>query len=176
MNCSLNVILIVDCCLFSIETACSFYFTNVINLVSAQTEYNTPLSDKIITNETWLSKRDNLNITTELDPKVPIIDEWAKIQFEVRKLDSSELVNGNLTTNATLTDLDGRLFKFPEQVIADGKFSVDYILPDDGQHKIMLQLYKDSTAFTIASFDLTIPHPKASSNDLLSWLFQPRPY
>ncbi len=74
------------------------------------------LFDKIITNVTWLSKRDNLNITIELDPKVPIIDEWTKIQFEVRKSDSSELVNGNLTTNATLTDHDEGCLNFQNRL------------------------------------------------------------
>lgn len=171
-----KMMLIVNCCLFAMEAVCSFYFTNALNLVSAQTDFNNTFPTEIIANETWASKRDNLKITIELDPKIPMIDEWTKILFEVSRLDSGELVNGNLKTNTTLTDHDGRLYKFPEQVIADGKFSVDYIFPDDGQHKIILQLYKDSTAFTVASFDLTTPHPKASSNDFLSWLFQPRPY
>ncbi|HJR49310.1 MAG TPA: hypothetical protein VJ799_14210 [Nitrososphaeraceae archaeon] len=153
----------------------SFYFTNANNFIFAQSELNNTIPTNVITNETWLSKRDNLNITIKLDPKVPIIDKWTLIQFEVRKLDSGDLVNDTLTSNVTMTDHDGRLFKFPEQTISNGKFSVEYIFPDDGQHRLILQFYKDSTAFTVASFVLNIPHPQPS-NDFLSWLFQPRPY
>ena len=153
----------------------SFYITNANNLVSAQSELNNTIPTNTIANETWLSKRDNLNITIDLNPKIPIIDEWTLIQFEVRKLDSGDLVNDTLTSNVTITDHDGRLFKFPEQIIANGKFSVDYIFPDDGQHRIILQFYKNSTAFTVASFDLNISHPQPS-DDFLSWLFQPRQY
>ncbi|MDN5845548.1 MAG: hypothetical protein L0H53_04660 [Candidatus Nitrosocosmicus sp.] len=153
----------------------SFYFTNTFNLVFAQSELNNTIPTNTIANETWLSKRDNLNITIKLDPKVPLIDKWTLIQFEVRKLDSGNLVNSSLTSNITITDHDGRLFKFPEQIISNGKFSVEYIFPDDGQHRIILQFYKNSTAFTVASFVLNIPHPQPS-NDFLSWLFQPRLY
>jgi len=156
-------------------TSNSFYFTNANNLVFAQSKLNKTIPTNTIANETWLSKRDNLNITIKLDPKVPIIDKWTLIEFEVRKLDSGDLVNDTLTSNMTMTDHDGRLFKFPEQIISNGKFSVEYIFPDDGQHRIILQFYKDSTAFTVASFELNIPHPQPS-NDFLSWLFQPRPY
>ena len=133
-----------------------FYIANANNLVFAQSELNNTIPTNTISNDTWLSKRDNLNITVKLDPKIPIIDEWTLIQFEVRKLDSGDLVNDTLTSNVTITDHDGRLFKFPEQIIANGKFSVEYIFPDDGQHRIILQIYKDSTAFTVASFDLTV--------------------
>jgi len=153
----------------------SFYITNANNLVSAQSELNNTIPTNTIVNETWLSKRDNLNITINLNPKIPIIDEWTLIQFEVRKLDSGDLANDTLTSNVTITDHDGRLFKFPEQIIANGKFSVEYIFPDDGQHRIILQLYRDLTPFTVASFDLTISHPQPPDN-FLSWLFQPRQY
>lgn len=152
-----------------------FYFTNTNYLVFPQSELNNTIPTNTIVNETWLSKRDNLNITINLNPKIPIIDEWTLIQFEVRKLDSGDLVNDSLTSNVTITDHDGRLFKFPEQIIANGKFSVEYIFPDDGQHRIILQLYRDLTPFTVASFDLTISHPQPPDN-FLSWLFQPRQY
>jgi hypothetical protein len=54
----------------------SFYITNANNLVSAQSELNNTIPTNTIVNETWLSKRDNLNLTIKLDPKIPIIDEW----------------------------------------------------------------------------------------------------
>ncbi|MDN5846408.1 MAG: hypothetical protein L0H53_09060 [Candidatus Nitrosocosmicus sp.] len=56
-----------------------------------------------------------------------IIDKWTLIHFEIRKLDSGDLVNDTLTSNVTMADHDGRLFKFPEQIISNGKFSVEYI-------------------------------------------------
>ena len=174
-NCFKIISIINYFCLLMVTISGSFYITNANNLVFAQSELNNTIPTNTIANETWLSKRDNLNITINLNPKIPIIDEWTLIQFEVRKLDSGDLVNDTLTSNVTITDHDGRLFKFPEQIIANGKFSVDYIFPDDGQHRIILQFYKNSTAFTVASFDLNISHPQPS-DDFLSWLFQPRQY
>ncbi len=47
--------------------------------------------------------------------------------------------------------------------VIDGQFSVDYIFPDDGEHRIILQLYKNTTPFTVSSFDLLIPHPTPPS-------------
>jgi hypothetical protein len=35
---------------------------------------------------------------------------------------------------------------------------IDYIFPDDGQHKILLQLYKNTIPFTVASSEIFIPH------------------
>ena len=174
-NCFKIISIINYFCLLMVTISGSFYITNANNLVSAQSDLNNTIPTNTIANETWLSKRDNLNITINLNPKIPIIDEWTLIQFEVRKLDSGDLVNDTLSSNVTITDHDGRLFKFPEQIIANGKFSVDYIFPDDGQHRIILQFYKNSTAFTVASFDLTISHPPPPG-DFLSWLFQPRQY
>jgi hypothetical protein len=124
---------------------------------------------------TWISKRNNLNITMSLDPKVPVVDEKTKITFDTRKLLNRSDFFDNLNARVTVTDHDGRLFKFGNQHVINGKFSVEYIFPDDGQHKIILQLYKNTTAFTLASFDIMVPHPH-SSNDLFSWLFKSRPF
>ena len=71
----------------------------------------------------------------------------------------------DLNTRVTITDHDGRLYKFENNLIAatDGQFSVNYTFPDDGEHRIILQLYKNTTPFTVSSFDLLIPHPTAPS-------------
>ncbi len=39
-------------------------------------------------------------------------------------------------------------------------FAVEYIFPDDGEHRVILQLYEKDSSFAISSFDITIPHPK----------------
>jgi hypothetical protein len=128
----------------------------------------------IINNNSWISQRNNLNITIKILPEVPIIDQTTKISFEVRKLNNSNFFEG-LNAKVTMTDHDGRLFKFNNQYIpiSDGKFSVEYIFPDDGEHRIILQLYKNESAFAVSSFDLSILHPIPSSpsNDFLSKLF-----
>ena len=118
----------------------------------------------IVKNDSWISERDNLNITIELVPKVPIIDETTEISFEVRYLDNSKPFE-DLNTRVTITDHDRRLYKFENKLIpvTDGKFSVNYIFPDDGEHRIILQLYRNTTPFTVSSFDLAIPHPTSQS-------------
>lgn len=51
--------------------------------------------------------------------------------FEVKKLNGSDFTE-NLSSRVTITDRDGRLFKFDDQPVLDGKFSVEYMFPDDG--------------------------------------------
>ena len=106
----------------------------------------------------WISKQNNLNITINLQPHVPVIDQWTQILFEVKKLNGSGFID-NLNAKVTMTDHDGRLFKFDSQHVSNGKFSVEYMFPDDGQHRVLLQLYKNGSAFAISSFDIVIPHP-----------------
>ncbi|MGN6346181.1 MAG: hypothetical protein ACTHKF_05450 [Candidatus Nitrosocosmicus sp.] len=64
----------------------------------------------------------------------------------------------DLNARVTVTDHDGRLFKFDNQFAKDGSFSVDYIFHDDGEHRIIFQLYKNNSAFAIGSFSVVIPH------------------
>ena len=125
----------------------------------------------VVKNNSWISERDNLNISLRLEPQVPIIDEVTRLSFEVRNLNDSTLID-NLNTKVTLTDHDGRLYKFENKLIpiSGGHLAVDYIFPDDGEHRIILQLYKNTTPFTVSSFDLAIPHttPPSETEKLLN--------
>ena len=87
-----------------------------------------------------------------------------KILFEVKNLNASK-PRMDLNTRVTVTDHDGRLYKFENKLIPviNGQFSVNYIFPDDGEHRIILQLYENSTPLTVSSFDLLIPHPTPPS-------------
>ena len=129
----------------------------------------------VVKNNTWISKQNNLNITMSLMPKVPVIDEKTNISFEIRKLNGSSMYE-NLNAKATITDQDGRLFKFNNQYIpiTNGKFSLEYRFPSEGEHRVILQLYKNDSAFAISSFDIVIPNPSPpqSPHDLFSRLFK----
>jgi hypothetical protein len=118
----------------------------------------------VVKNDSWISVRDNLNTTINLTPQVPIIDENTKLSFDIKGL-NDPLFIPDLKTKIAITDHDGRLYKFENKSlpVSNGKFSVDYIFPDDGEHRIILQLYKNITPFTISSFDLSIPHSNPSS-------------
>jgi hypothetical protein len=124
----------------------------------------------IVKNDSWISVRDNLNITISLTPQVPIIDEYTKLSFDIKGL-NDPLFIPDLKTKITITDHDGRLYKFENKSlpVTNGKVSVDYIFPDDGEHRIILQLYKNVTPFTVSSFDLSIPHsnPPAQTDKLI---------
>ena len=121
-------------------------------------------TQSIIKNDSWISKRDNLNVTMNLMPSLPVIDEATILLFEVTYLNSSKPYE-DLNTRVTITDHDGRLYKFENKLVPliDGQFSINYIFPDDGEHRIILQLYKNMTPFTVGSFDLAIPHPPPPS-------------
>ncbi len=118
----------------------------------------------VVKDDSWISVRDNLIITMNLTPQVPIIDENTKLSFDIKGLNDPLLIP-DLKTKITITDHDGRLYKFENKSlpVINGKVSVDYIFPDDGEHRIILQLYKNITPFTISSFDLSIPHSNPPS-------------
>jgi hypothetical protein len=151
-------------------------YGNILVMAQQNNNYINNNLTKILDDDTWNSKRDNLSINLKLEPSVPVIDQWTKMYFEIKELGSGKLVqNTNLTVNATITDHDGRLFKFPEQKVTDGKFGVSYIFPDDGQHRVILQLYKDYVALNVATFDINIPHLQPPKG-FFERLFQPLPY
>ena len=122
---------------------------------------------------TWISKRENLNISITLDPKVPIVDKSTKISFDINKLNRSITPNlENLSGKVNIVDSDGRIFKFDNKNITDNNFFVNYIFPSDGENKIILQLYKNKTPFTISSFNLNISLPQSQNNNFFANLFK----
>jgi hypothetical protein len=143
-------------------------YTKFPNFVFSQ---NNKIVNPIV-NSTWISKRDNLNITMSLIPQMPIIDQTTKINFEVKKLDNLGLL-GNASAKITITDQDDRLYKFENKFfpILDGNVSVEYLFPVEGEHKVILQLYNNSRPFTVSSFDIIIPQSVPKDNNLVSNLF-----
>lgn len=122
----------------------------------------------------WISKRDNLNITMSLSPSLPAIDQNTTISFEIKKLNNAIASNyKNLSGRVVIVDSDGRLFKFGNQSISDNKLSLNYIFPSNGEDRIILELYKNKTPFTIGSFNLNITGPNnQQNNDFFTNLFK----
>lgn len=140
-----------------------FFFLSSLTFALSEYSFNGFSQEKsasIVKNSSWISERYNLNMTLKLVPESPIIDETTKLLFKVTHLNNSNSVE-DLNTKVTITDHDGRLYKFENKLIPvmNGHFSVDYIFPDDGDHRIIAQLYKNTTPFAVSSFDLAIPHP-----------------
>ncbi len=134
--------------------------SSLFSLLLAFSEYNfnafslNDTTPSIVKNDSWISERNNLNVTIKLIPIVPVIDETTEILFEVTSLNNSKPFK-DLNTQVTITDHDGRLYKFENKImpVIDGQFSVNYIFPDDGEHRIILQIYKNTTPFTVSSFE-----------------------
>ena len=161
---------------FKLIITVSLFFL-IINLI----KYPFPVFSQngvtnVISNNTWISKRDNLNITMQTMPEIPIIDEKTKISFEIRKLNDSKFIE-DFNARVTITDDAGRLFKFNNQYIPvpNGKFSVEYIFPDYGKQKIILQLYRNESAFAVGYFNIVIPQtkqPPSPNDNFLANLFK----
>jgi hypothetical protein len=114
----------------------------------------------------WISKRDNLNITMSLSPSLPVTDQNTTISFEIKKLNNAISSNyANLSGRVVIVDSDGRLFKFGNQSITDNKLSINYIFPSNGEDRIILELYKNQTPFTIGSFNLNVTTPNNQQNN-----------
>ncbi len=63
-----------------------------------------------------------------------------------------------------MADSDGRIFKFGQQNITDNKFFVNYIFPNNGTDRIILQIYKNEIPFAIGSIDLNVPLIQSQSS------------
>jgi len=115
-------------------------------------------SNNPILNSTWISKRDGLNISLSLEPRIPIVDQKTILNFDIKKINSTNQLNG-LTAKLTITDQDGRLYKFNNELfpIKNGKFSVEYFFPSDGDNKVIVQFYNNTIPMTLASFDIIVP-------------------
>jgi hypothetical protein len=165
-----NVLKII--CIIPIFMVLLFYFNHYV-LININSSFSQNSVDKNNSPNIWISKRENLNISITLDPKVPIPDQNTKISFDIKKLDSSISSNlNNISGKITIVDSDGRLFKFDNKNITGNKFFVNYIFPSDGQNKIILQLYKNKVPLTIGYFNLNISLPKPPNNDFFANLFK----
>ncbi len=96
----------------------------------------------------WVSKRDNLNITMQFEPKNPVIYYQTKILFKINNLNGSEYVK-NITAIVTILDSEGGLYKFGKQKVIDGKTFINYIFPNSGKNKIILQLYENNSGLAL---------------------------
>ena len=130
--------------------------------------------ENAVKTSSWTSKRDNLNITMSLSPSLPVMDQNTTISFEIKKLNNAISSNyANLSGRVVIVDSDGRLFKFGNQSITDNKLSINYIFPSNGEDRIILELYKNQTPFTIGSFNLNVTTPNNQQNsDFFSNLFK----
>ena len=71
----------------------------------------------------------------------------------------------NLTTGDHLKDFTVRVvvtngerfFKFENITVPDGDFSVKYIFPDDGAHKVIVRI-NEKNSTTLASFSVFVPN------------------
>jgi hypothetical protein len=153
-------------------------FNNFTAFITINSSFSQIASNKNIDKvNSWISKKDNLNITITLDPKIPIVDKSTKISFDVKKLNNSINTNfTNLTAKVTIADSDGRIFKFAQQNIIDNKFIVNYIFPTNGTDRIILQIYKNEIPFAIGSIDLNVPivqsQPSSPDNNFFTNLFK----
>ena len=139
------------------------FSTTIKNSMSQGIDKNNP--NNPILNSTWISKRDGLNMSLSLDPRIPIVDQKTSLNFDIKKINGSNPLTG-LSAKLTITDQDGRLYKFNNELfsITNGKFSVDYFFPSNGDNKVIVQLYNNTTPMMIGSFDIIVPLSSSSGN------------
>ena len=59
--------------------------------------------------------------------------------------------------------------------VPNGKISAEYMFPDYGEHKIIMQLYRNESAFAVSNFNIVIPQskqPPLSNDNFLANLFK----
>jgi len=96
--------------------------------------------------EEWIDKNKNIKIQFDYSPEKPIIDTFTELQFSVQDLE----------TKQHLKDFDARV------VVTNGDFSIKYIFPDDGTHKVLLRV-NTNNSIVLASFSVFVPHQSPPS-------------
>jgi hypothetical protein len=105
--------------------------------------------------QVWQDSQDNLEIQFAYEPEKPIIDTFTNLGFSVTNLQTGEHIKDSI---ASVTVTNGqRLFKFQNISVPEGDFSVDYLFPDDGTHKVLLRLDRNESIH-LASFQVFVPH------------------
>jgi hypothetical protein len=141
-------------------------FNNLHTFININTSFSQNIPNQNTTNiHSWISKKDNLNMSIKLDPQTPIVDQNTKISFEIKKLNNSIPANfANLSVKVTMVNSDGEIFKFGKQNIIDNRFVVNYKFPNNGIDRAIFQLYKNEKPFDIGSFDINVPIPPPPIN------------
>jgi hypothetical protein len=147
-------------------------FNNIHTFININTSFSQNIPNQNATStHSWVSKKDNLNISIKLDPQTPIVDQNTKISFEIKKLNISLPANfANLSVKVTMVNSDGELFKFGKQNITDNRFIINYKFPNNGIDRAIFQLYKNEKPFDIGSFDINVPVPPPPSNPFANLL------
>jgi hypothetical protein len=143
-------------------------FNILHNFININTSFSQNIPKQKTTNiHSWISKKDNLNISIKLDPQTPIVDQNTKISFAIKKLSNSIPANfANLSVKVTMVNSDGEIFKFGKQNIIDNRFVINYKFPNNGIDRAIFQLYKNEKPFDIGSFDINVPVPPPPANPL----------
>jgi hypothetical protein len=111
-----------------------------------------------------ISKSNDLTITMQFEPKIPIIYHQTKIFFQINHLNGSEYVK-NLTAFVTILNKDGGLYKFGNLKVSHEKFFINYIFQNNMQNKIIVQLYRNNSGVALASFDFQLLNTSTSTNN-----------
>lgn len=102
-----------------------------------------------------IDKNTNIKIQFGYTPEKPIIDTFTELQFSVQDLETGEHIK-DFDARVVVTN-GQRLFKFENITVADGDFSVKYLFPDDGTHKVLTRINTNNSVL-LASFSVFVPH------------------
>ena len=108
----------------------------------------------------WIDKNKNIKIQFDYSPEKPIIDTFTELQFSVQDLET-KLHLKDFDARVVVTK-DQRLFKFENITVTNGDFSIKYIFPDDGTHKVLLRV-NTNNSIVLASFSVFVPHQSPPS-------------
>ena len=104
--------------------------------------------------QVWINNNDRIKIQFTYQPEKPIIDTFTELKFSVQNLTTSDHLK-DITARVVVTNGE-RFFKFENITVPDGDFSVKYIFPDDGTHKVIVRINEKNSA-ALASFNVFVP-------------------
>ena len=109
----------------------------------------------------WIDKNKNIKIQFDYSPEKPIIDTFTELQFSVQDLETKQHLK-DFDARVVVTKDQRLLFKFENITVTNGDFSIKYIFPDDGTHKVLLRVYTNNS-IVLTSFSVFVPHQSPPS-------------
>jgi hypothetical protein len=110
--------------------------------------YNLPVRTQV-----WTDKSNNIKIQFSYSPESPTIDDIIQLQFNIQDLQSGNHLK-DLIAYVTVTN--DPLYKFNNNTVTDGNFSIRCPSLDAGIHQVILKVDSKEYSLALASFNISV--------------------
>lgn len=131
---------------------CAFLIATIVTSIFPNFAYAHITGDRA---QQWINPHDNVKIQFTYEPEKPLIGSPTELKFSVQNLQTGQHLKDLF---AKVTIINGqRVFKFNNQTVSDGDFSVNSTFPNEGTYQVILRINSRDYAIALASFRVFVP-------------------